>query len=109
MMGSAICVNCSIISCDCLFLVKQTERGPLYAFCFPRHYRLPCQTAQRLRSHKRRIGGESGRLNHDYYRFHLSRIVITVETWLAFKLGIINGPHVAAAYLVFECSRTAWF
>lgn len=38
MMGSAICVNCSVISSDCLSLTKQTTRGPRYSLCFPRHY-----------------------------------------------------------------------
>lgn len=73
---------------------------------FPDIIGSPIRQHYRLRSHKRRIRGESGRLNHDYYRFHLSQIVIiTVETRLAFRLGIRNGPHVAGAYLAFESEQ----
>lgn len=56
-----------------------------------------------FRSHKRRIRGESGRLNHDDYHLHLSRmVIIIVETGLAFRLGFTNGSHVASAYSIFS-------
>ena len=103
MMGSAICVNCSIISSDWLFLMKQTERGPRLLFLFSQTLlaHLSDSTTGFDRT-KRHINGESGRLKHDDYHFHLSWIVIiSVGTGLAFRLGIINGPHVAGAYLVY--------
>lgn len=44
-----------------------------------------------LRSHERHIRGESDGLNDSDNHLHLYRIVIvSVDTWLAFRLGIIN-------------------
>lgn len=91
MMGSAICVNCSVISSDCL--TRRTTRGPpRYPFCFPRHYWLTASDGTTgFDRTKRHIRGESDRLDHSDNHLRLYRIVIvSVDTRLAFRLGIIS-------------------
>jgi len=88
MIGSDICVNCSMISSDCLFLMKQAEHGLLYALRFTRH-----------------SPGLVSIAPSTYYHLHLSKIVIIgVEIQIAFKLGVINRSWlgVGGPYLVYH-------
>ncbi len=70
---------------------------------FPDVIGSPVRQHYRLRSHKRHIRGESGRLNHDDHHLHLYQIVIiSIETWLAFWPGIIMGCSCGWAHLAFN-------
>lgn len=103
MMGSAICVNCSIISSDWLFSDEADRTWPplLFRF-FPDIIGSPVRQHYWLRSRQRHIRVGNGRLNHDDYHLHLSWIVIiSVETCFAFRLEDKNGPHVFGADSVY--------
>lgn len=105
-MGPAICVNCSIISSDQLVLMRHPARGSILLFPFffqTLLARLSDSTTGFDRT-RDKLGEKVAGQNHDNNHLHPYRVVtISVETWLAFSLEILSGPHMAGSNLVSPC------